>query len=148
MWLWFSRLTQHSLKGVQLENTDVKIAVLRTGNNYKEVLLYIRNCSEYFANSGFEENDYHILQMKMPQFTVGIVFYFLANIQKFSCFQRTYFLTKHFSNLWKRITNWELPNCIVVIIDHPSIVFTRPNSQKNAVAWSYQKKNKWLFIEL
>lgn len=36
----------------------------------------------------------------------------------------------------------------IVIIDHPSIVFTRPNIQKNAIAQGYQKENKWLFIKL
>lgn len=43
---------------------------------------------------------------------------------------------------------WELPDYVVVIIDHPSMVFTRPNLEKNAAAWGYQKENKWLFIKL
>lgn len=55
----------------------------------------------------------------MLQFTVGVIFYFLANVQKYSSFQRTHFLNKHFSNSWKRITNCELPNYVVVITDHP-----------------------------
>lgn len=36
----------------------------------------------------------------------------------------------------------------IVIIDHPTIVFKRPNVQKSAIAQGYQKEKKWLFIKL
>lgn len=114
----------------------------------------IRNCSEYFANSGFKENDYHILRMKMPQFTLGIIFYFLETFRNAAvCKQQQKTKNKHtvfslniFLFFEKELLT-RMPDSIV-IIDHPTIVFKRPNIQKNAMAQGYQKENKWLFIKL
>lgn len=62
-----------------------------TDNNNEEVQLCIRNCSEHFANSGFEENDYHILRMEMPQFTVGIIFLFPSKHAEMQLFAKNLF---------------------------------------------------------